>query len=424
MRPRHRRSRHGWPQAIAEVRYRSAGAYHVRMPPIDRITDLLSSAPLVDGHNDLLWASSEAREQEGIELDVAQPCPKLHTDLPRMQAGAVGGQFWSVYVPSDLPAELAVTRTLEQIDALHELVRRHPDRLELARTAEDVERIARAGRVASMMGVEGGHAIGCSLGTLRMLAGLSAGYLTLTHNDDTPWADSATGDHLHGGLTRFGEEVVRELNRAGMLVDLSHVSDDTMRQAIEVSEAPAIFSHSSARALCDVPRNVPDDVLGIVARTGGVVMVTFVPWFLTPEGAAANRAGWEESRRLRAEHPDDPQTVRAAMEAWYASAPVPSSSVADVADHIDHVRDVAGIDHIGIGSDFDGAQGMPVDLEDVSGYPTLFAELADRGYPDEDLIKIAGRNVLRVMRDAARVGDRLRAERPPSRATIAALDGV
>jgi membrane dipeptidase len=219
------------------------------------VLDLIRAAPLIDGHNDLLWELRQGRDPAD---------PTLMTDLPRMAAGGVGGQFWSVYVPSDLPADAAVTMTLEQIDAILDMVRRNPDRLELAPSGDDVERIAAAGRVASMIGVEGGHAIGGSLGTLRVLAELGMGHLTLTHNDDTPWADSATGDHPHGGLTRFGEEVVREVNRCGWLVDLSHTSDDTMYQAIEVSEAPVIFSHSSARALCDVPRNVPDDVLELV----------------------------------------------------------------------------------------------------------------------------------------------------------------
>ena len=234
------------------------------------------------------------------------------------------GQFWSVYVPSDLAdPHAAVTMTLEQIDTLFALVRAHPDRLELARTADDVERIAATGKVASMIGVEGGQSIGSSLGALRILAGLGAGYLTLTHNDDTPWADSGTGERAHGGLTTFGEEVVRELNRLGMLVDLSHVSEDTMRQAIEVSQAPVFFSHSNARALCDVPRNVPDDVIELVGRTGGVICATFVPWFLTAEGAEANEAEWRETRRLRAEHPDDPDAVRAAVERFEEAQPTP-----------------------------------------------------------------------------------------------------
>lgn len=379
----------------------------------DRILDLLRAAPLIDGHNDLLWALREARAA-GPEPDIMQRCPDLQTDLPRIAAGGIGGQFWSVYVPSDLPADQAVTQTLEQIDALFELARRHPDRLQLARTAEDVERIAAAGRTASMIGVEGGHSIGGSLGTLRILAVLGAGYLTLTHNDDTAWADSATGEHPHGGLTRFGEAVVRELNRCGVLVDLSHTSDDTMRQAIEMSEAPVIFSHSSARALCDVTRNVPDEILARAGRAGGIVMVTFVPSFTTPAGAEANRAAWAETRRLRAEHPDEPEVVRAAIDALFAAEDEVPATVAEVADHVDHVRAVAGIDAVGIGSDFDGASSMPEGLEDVSRYPALFRELTARGYRDEELQKVAGRNVLRVMREAEQVASRLQAERAPS----------
>jgi membrane dipeptidase len=379
------------------------------------VIDLLRGAPLIDGHNDLLWELRQGRDPAD---------PTLMTDLPRMAAGGVGGQFWSVYVPSDLPADAAVTATLEQIDALLDMVSRNPDRLELARSADDVERIAAAGRVASMIGVEGGHSIGSSLGTLRVMAELGMGYLTLTHNDDTPWADSATGFHPHGGLTRFGEEVVREVNRCSWLVDLSHTSDNTMRQAIEVSEAPVIFSHSSARALCDVPRNVPDEVLELVGRTGGVVMVTFVPSFLTAEGAEFNRVVWAEAQRLRAEHTDEAEAVRTAMDAWFEANPGPLATVFDVADHVDHVRDVARIDHVGIGSDFDGAPTMPEGLEDVSRYPALFEELASRGYPDEDLLKIAGRNLLRVMREVEHAAARLRAERPPSKATIEQLDGA
>jgi membrane dipeptidase len=379
------------------------------------VLDLLRAAPLIDGHNDLLWELRQGRDPAD---------PTLMTDLPRMAAGGVGGQFWSVYVPPDLPADRAVTTTLEQIDALLDMVRRNPDRLKLARSADDVERIAAAGRVASMIGVEGGHAIGGSLGTLRVMAELGMGYLTLTHNDDTPWADSATGEHPHGGLTRFGEEVVREVNRCGWLVDLSHTSDDTMRQAIEVSEAPVIFSHSSARALCDVPRNVPDDVLELVGRTGGVVMVTFVPSFVAAEGAEFNSVAWAEARRLRAEHPGDPEAVRTAMDAWFEANPGPPATVSDVAEHVNHIRKVAGIDHVGIGSDFDGAPTMPEGLEDVSCYPALFEELASRGYHDEDLMKIAGRNVLRVIREVKQTGARLRTERPPSKATIQDLNAV
>ncbi len=301
-----------------------------------------------------------------------------------------------------------MTKTLEQIDLVRRLVDRYPDRLGRARTADEVERVASTGRVASMIGVEGGHCIAGSLGVLRTFARLGAGYMTLTHNDDTAWADSATGDHPHGGLTAFGERVVRELNRSGVLVDCSHVSDDTMRHAIEVSEAPVLFSHSSARAIGDVPRNVPDDVLESVGRTGGVVMVTFVPAFLTVEGAEVNRVGWEELRRLRADRPDDPEAVSRAMEEWFDEHDV-AATVADVADHVDHVRAVAGIGSVGVGGDFDGAGVMPEGLGDVAGYPALFAEFGTRGYTDDELVAIAGGNVLRLMRDAeavaARFGD-------------------
>jgi len=366
----------------------------------ERIVELLRAAPLIDGHNDLLWAFRKAREDGQDDADLASSAPRFHTDLPRLEAGGLRGQFWSVYVPSDLPTDQAVIQTLEQVDAFLQLLRAHPDRLELARTADDVERIAAERRVASMIGIEGGHSIGGSLGTLRVLAELGARYLTLTHNDDTGWADSGTGLGTNGGLTTFGEDVVRELNRLGVMVDLSHVSADTMRQAIEVSTAPVIFSHSNAQALCDVPRNVPDDVIELLGRTGGVMMATFVPWFLNAEGAKANATEWEEIRRLKEQHADDPDAMRAAVDELEKTLPTPPSSLSDVADQIDHIRDVAGIDHIGVGSDFDGLLEMPDGLEDVSRYPALFAELADRGYTDGDLTKIAGQNVLRVMRAA------------------------
>lgn len=369
----------------------------------DRIVELLRSAPLVDGHNDLVWELRRAAER-GEAPDVGAGSPSLHTDLPRLEAGGLRAQFWSAYVPSDLvEPHAAVTMTLEQVDAIRRLVRRHADRMEPARTADDVERIAAAGKVASLIGIEGGQSIGDSLGALRALVALGAGYLTLTHNDDTTWADSATGRRSHGGLTTFGEDVVRELNRLGVLVDCSHTSDDTMRQAIEVSRAPVVFTHSNARALCDVPRNVPDDVIELVGRTGGVICVTFVPWFLTPAGAEASAAEWEETRRLRAEHPDDPEAVRAALERYEQEHGVPPASIVHVADHVDRIRSIAGVEHVGIGSDFDGSPGMPSGLEDVSCYPALFEELASRGFTDEELRAVAGRNLLRVMREAERI---------------------
>jgi membrane dipeptidase len=391
--------------------------------PDDALVELLRAAPLIDGHNDLLWALREARLEAPAEPDhdVSVDAPAFMTDLPRLRAGGVGGQFWSVYVPSDLSGHEAVTQTLEQIDAFHRLVARYPDDLQQARTAADVIGARDAGRIASMIGVEGGQSIGNSLGALRMLARLGASYMTLTHNDDLPWADSATGEHPHGGLTRFGEEVVRELNRLGVLVDCSHVSDDVMRQAIEVSEAPVVFSHSGARARADVPRNVPDDVLEMVGRTGGVVMATFVPWFVTNEGAEQNRAWWAEFHRLRDEHPDDRDAVTRGIEAWEREHPPPSVTAADVADHIDHIREVAGIGSIGVGGDYDGVPTMGDALVDVSTYPLVFDELRARGYGDDDLRAVAGGNVLRLMRDVGSVRDRL-AGSPPSTATIESLD--
>jgi len=387
------------------------------------LVELLRAAPLIDGHNDLLWALRAAHLEAPAEPepDVSADVPALMTDFPRLRAGGVGGQFWSVYVPSDLPGHEAVTQTLEQVDAFYRLIARYPAHLEQARSAADVERARDAGRIASMIGVEGGQSIGNSLGALRMLARLGASYMTLTHNDDLAWADSATGNHPHGGLTRFGEEVVREMNRLGVLVDCSHVSDDVMRQAIEVSEAPVVFSHSGARTLAEVPRNVPDDVLELVRRTGGVVMATFVPWFVTNEGARENRAWWAELHRLREVHGSDRDAVERAIEAWEREHPPPSVTAADVADHIDHIRAVAGIESIGVGGDYDGVSTMGDELVDVSAYPLVFEELRARGYSDDDLRAIAGGNVVRLMTANEAVATRLRS-RPPSIATMDSFD--
>lgn len=391
----------------------------------DALVELLRTAPLIDGHNDLLWALRDAHLETPTEPDpdVSVNAPAFMTDFPRLRVGGVGGQFWSVYVPSDLGGHEAVTQTLEQIDGFHRLVARYPDDLQYARSAADVEHARDAGRIASMIGVEGGQSIGDSLGALRMLARLGAAYMTLTHNDDLAWADSATGDHPHGGLTRFGEAVVRELNRVGVLVDCSHVSDDVMRQAIDISEAPVVFSHSGARALADVPRNVPDDVLELVGRSGGVVMATFVPWFVTNEGAEQNRAWWAELHSLREVHPDDRDAVTTAIETWEQHHPPPSVTAANVADHIDRIRAVAGVESIGVGGDYDGVSTMGEELVDVSTYPLIFDELRARRYSDDDLRAIAGGNVLRLMRAAETVAERRRPE-PPPLVTIDALDGV
>jgi membrane dipeptidase len=364
-----------------------------------RVHELLRKAPVFDGHNDLPW-QLRARvryDLSALDVGVDQRGAGLHTDLPRLRAGGVGAQFWSVFVPCGLAGESAVVATLEQIDAVHALTRRYPDRLALALTAADVERIWATGRVASLLGMEGGHSIDSSLGTLRMMYALGVRYLTLTHVKNTPWADSATDEPGVGGLSDFGHEVVRECNRLGMLVDLSHVAVSTMDAALDTSTAPAFFSHSSARALCDHPRNVPDRVLGRVRDTNGVVMVTFVPGFLNEECRQWMDAlmAFEESLTL----PEDDPDRLAAHHAWVEVNPRPPCAVADVADHVEHVRQVAGIDAVGLGGDFDGIVSTPDGLDGVDGYPALLVELAERGWSDADLAKLTWQNALRVLRD-------------------------
>ena len=388
---------------------------------LSRVTELLRRHPLIDGHNALLW---EAREQSGYNfdrLDLSHRLGTTHTDLPRLRAGGVGAQFWSVWVPSSLPDGVAVIQTLEQIDAAHQMVARYSDRLGFARTADDLEAVFTSGRIASLMGAEGGHSIGCSLAALRMLYVLGVRYLTLTHNDNVPWADSATDEPACGGLSPFGIEVVREMNRIGMLVDLSHVSADTMRDALRVSEVPVIFSHSSARVICDMTRNVPDDVLTTLGQKDGVCMVTFVPDFVSPAAGqwrkeaslAALKAGVKPTDYLAFDHFTTSYRKKHAK---------PTATIDQVVAHIEHVREVAGVDHVGIGGDYDGCADLPIGLEDVSGYPRLFVALADRGWSYQDLTKLAGGNILRVMR-AAEAGARdLQATRGPSLATFATLD--
>ncbi|MEN3359411.1 MAG: rane dipeptidase [Mycobacteriales bacterium] len=392
----------------------------------DRIGALLAAAPVLDGHNDLAW---ELRRRVGYDfdqLDIAGDLSAtgLHTDLPRLRAGGVGGQFWSVYVPCDLAGETAVTATLEQIDAVHRMVARYPDDLALARTADGVERAHASGRVASLMGIEGGHSIAGSLGTLRMMYALGGRYLTLTHSRNTPWADSATDDPAVGGLTAFGREVVRECNRLGMLADLSHVAPATMHAALDVSTAPAFFSHSSARALCDHPRNVPDDVLARVRDSDGIVMVTFVPAFLTEPCRAWQQEMHAALDRQAAGMPEYGPQWLATRDAWTGANPRPPCTVADVADHIEHVRAVAGVDHVGLGGDFDGVPTVPTGLSGVDGYPALLAELAGRGWSDAELAKLTWRNALRVLRATEAAGTEARRSRGPSRATVAGLDAA
>jgi membrane dipeptidase len=347
-------------------------------------------------------------------LDISTPQPTIHTDIARLRTGGVGGQFWSVYTPSDFAGQTAVTATLEQIDIVHQMMRKYPETFELALTAADVERIFTRGKIASMIGMEGGHSIDNSLAALRMFHQLGARYMTLTHSKNTPWADAATDTPQHGGLTPFGEQVVREMNWLGMLVDLSHVSPDTMADAIRVSEAPVIFSHSSARAINDVPRNVPDTVLQMLPENGGIVMVTFVPGFLSPKVTAWNTLQTAETARLQQQFPNDEAARKAGLDAWTKANPAPRATVGDTADHIDHIRKVAGIDHVGLGGDYDGITSVPQGLEDVSTYPVLTAELLRRGYSDEDVKKVLGLNILRVMKAAEGVSAKLRKQRGPS----------
>lgn len=376
------------------------------------IHQLLRESPLIDGHNDLPWHyRKRGNDLNALDLagDTRKLTPPLDTDIPRLRAGGMGGQFWAVYVPPEPSGPPAVQTMFEQIDLVHRMVAHYPETFGLALTAADLERIHRQGRIAALIGVEGGHAINNSLAVLRMAYALGARYLTLTHVKNTDWADAAGDQPQHHGLTSFGKEVVREMNRLGMLVDLSHVTDETMRDALEVSQAPVIFSHSSVRALCHSPRNVPDDVLKLTARNGGVVMVCFLPGYLTERGRAALEAAEAEKARLRKLYGEGSARYQKARAEWRRRHPAAhEASLADVADHIDHVRQVAGIDHVGIGSDFEGFDGAPEGLEDVSCYPALLAELMRRGYDREDLKKVAGANLLRVFREAEKVSARLK----------------
>ena len=391
-------------------------------PDVD-LSRLLVAHPVIDGHNDLLWTARVATAYDFARLDVGAGGTSTHTDLPRMRAGGMGAQFWSVYVPCRLTGDDAVSATLEQIDAARLLTSTYADQLAWATTADGVEQAWAGGRMASLMGAEGGHSINSSLGTLRQLHELGVRYLTLTHNANTPWADSATDRPVAGGLTAFGREVVREMNRIGMMVDLSHVSADTMRDALEVAEAPVIFSHSSARAVTDSPRNAPDDVLEAMARANGVCMVTFVPKFVN-----AACADWHREMVAAAADEGIPESdgVRfdAFQDAWTSDHPQPPATLSDVVAHVEHVREVAGIDHIGLGGDYDGVEVLPVGLEDVTSYPVLLAALADRGWSGDDLSRLTCRNILRVMREVESVADRLAGQRGPSLVRIEDLDRV
>lgn len=389
-------------------------AFAQQAPPtraeLQRVDRILRQTPLIDGHNDLPWAirSDHNNDLSAVDLnsDTRTLTPALHTDIPRLRQGRVGGQFWSVYVPASLKGLAATQATFEQIDLTRRMIARYPRALAVADSADDIVRIHRSGRIASMFGMEGGEAINNNLALIREFRASGVLYMTLTHSANTDWVDSATDAPRHGGLTPFGEDVIREMNRVGMLVDLSHVSAEAMRDALRVSTAPVIFSHSSAFAITPHPRNVPDDVLELVRENGGIVMVNFFPAFTdnAVRDWGARRNG--EEARLRALNPGAPTAVTEGMAAWTAANPRPTMPLSGIADHIEHIARVAGRDHVGIGSDYDGVPFLPEGLDGVEDYPALFVELMRRGWSDADLAKLAGGNLLRVLRGAERVAAR------------------
>jgi len=401
--------------AAASIAVLAGPALAQTQPQEARVMQILKRTPLIDGHNDLPWALRQGfgNDPHGVDLNAnLSGSTRLHTDIPRLRAGGVGGQFWSVYVPASMAPVEAAKATFEQIDTVKRIAAAYPETFEIATTADDLVRIHRAGRIASLICMEGGYSVDDSLGLLREFYDSGARYMTLTHSKSTTWADSGTDAPKWNGLNAFGEEVVREMNRLGMMVDLSHVSEDTMVDAIRVSSAPVIFSHSSARAVTAHPRNVPDAVLRQMASNGGIVMVTFVPGFISEAVRASGAARAAEMTRLSALNPGDPAAVKAGMDARNAANPAPKATMEDVIAHIQHVRDVAGIDHVGLGGDYDGVDSLPVGLEGVDGYPRLLAELMRRGWSEADIRKISGENLLRVMRAVERVAESKRAERP------------
>jgi membrane dipeptidase len=383
-----------------------------KFPVSDEARRIHQDALVFDGHNDLPWVLRQRGNHFQMKYSfLKEPQKGGHTDIPRLRAGNVGAQFWSAWVPVETAKKgTSVKTTLEQIDIIHRMIRDNPDVFEMAATADDVVRIHKSGKIASMIGIEGGHSIDNSLGVLRLYYTLGARYMTLTHTETIDWADSATDEAKHHGLTAFGEEVVREMNRLGMLVDISHVSPETMRHAIRVSRAPVIASHSSAWAIAQHPRNVPDDVLKLVAQNNGVVMVNFYSGFIVPEAARITQDMFGVYRMMKAKYPKE-EEFKAAFGQWRKEHPTPKGRLGILVDHIDHIVKVAGIDHVGLGSDYDGITEVPEGLEDVSTYPRITQELLRRGYKKEDIQKILGGNILRVLRQAEEVAKKLQASK-------------
>ena len=371
---------------------------------------LHAQAIVVDGHNDLPWNIREKASSTFEKLDISKSTvgEEMHTDIPRLREGGVKAQFWSVYVPASTRHDgKSLAATLEQIDIVHAMIKRYPETFGLALTTDDIKRVVAEGKIASMIGMEGGHSIENSLSVLKQLYERGARYMTLTHSDTLEWCDSATDEAQHGGLSDFGEEVVREMNKLGMLVDISHVSDDAMKDALQVSKAPVIFSHSSARALADHPRNVPDEVLKMTAENDGIVMVNFYSGYIVAEAALVGKQGTKLRREVEKKYPDDEEKQRMEVRRWYNEHPTEPGTIHDVLDHIEHIAKVAGIDHVGLGSDYDGIPTLPLQLADVSTYPNLTQGMLDRGFSDEDVLKVLGGNLLRVMARAEQVAQEL-----------------
>lgn len=373
----------------------------------DRARQLHQQCLVIDGHNDLPWAMREKAASSFKQADIAESQPQFHTDIPRLKQGNVGAQFWSAYVPSDTRKERRSAHyTLEQIDLIHRMIKRYPDTFEMAATADDIDRIHKSGKIASMIGVEGGHSIENSLSLLRIFYGLGVRYMTLTHSESLDWADSATDTAISDGLSPFGEEVVLTMNQLGMLVDISHVSPATMDDVLRVSKAPVIASHSSARAIADHARNVPDEILVKVKQNGGVVMVNYFSGFIVPESAKQMTEMFHIRRELKQKYPKETDYNRE-YNRWKSSHKMTPGTIHDVVDHIDHIVKVAGVDHVGIGSDFDGVSTLPAQLEDVSTYPLITQALLDRGYTDQQIKQIMGQNLMRVLRQAEQVAKQL-----------------